>query len=85
MCGNGHCFPRVPSPACVCGVEASRGSRCPFIRQKFLHVLTGNWICECGRKQKPNSISLRYMFHARRASPALFYSIWRWEDRLKDL
>lgn len=79
MCGNRHCFPFV------CVVGARWGSRCLFVCQKFLNVLTEEWICEYGRKQKLNSISLCYMFHARRALPTLFYSIWHWEDRLKDL
>lgn len=86
VCGNGHCFPEcLPPCVCVCVVEASRGWRYSFVHQKFLNVLTGNWIWECGRKQNLNSVSMRYVFHARRASPAWFYSLWRWEDGLKDL
>lgn len=84
MCGHRHCFPECRLP-CVCVVEARPGSRCPFFHQKFLNVLTEKRICEYGRKQKLNSISMRYMFHARHVLPALFYSIWHWEDRLKDL
>lgn len=78
-------FPRVSAPMCVCTVEARRCLRCPFIHQKFVNILTEKWICESGRKQKLNSISMCSMFQARRALPALFYRIWHWEDRLKDL
>lgn len=76
-------FPRVPVPLGVRG-GCQTGLEVP-LRQKFRDILSEKLICEYGRKQKLNSISMCYMFHVRCALPALFYSIWHWEGRLKDL
>lgn len=60
VCGNGHCFPERQLP-CLCAVEARWGSRSPFLHQKFFSVLTEKWMCECGRKQKLNSVLTGYI------------------------